>query len=103
MRTSNKDCRNLVDARIPFKAHQMYAENVGALYVVFSYGAHWPMWVFDRVGHEWIGTDSKYSSSTSRQQSQSRPSDFPLEGKRFHVEHLKEMVADARANRWVAA
>lgn len=96
MKTSNKDCRKFVDDTEPFKAHQLYAENVGHLYVVFSYGQHWPMWVYDRRTGEWIGTDSKYSSSTSRQQSQSRPSEFPLDGKRFHIEHMLELVREAR-------
>lgn len=92
MRTSNQKCRELVDERIPFKAHNLFGENVGhRYYVVYSYGHHWPMWVFDRTEHEWIGTDSKYSVSTSKQRSQSRPTDS-TGCKLFHIDHIIEML-----------
>ena len=92
IKTSNKDCRMLVDALEPFKANNLFAENAGSrFYVVYSYGYHWPLWVYDREAREWIGTDSKYSVSTSRHQSLSRPSGSGG-CKLFHIEHLKVLV-----------
>lgn len=73
MRTSNRDCRRAVEHTETFTAHNVFAENRGKFYVVYSYGHHFPMWAYDREGNQWYGNMDKYSVSTSRQQSQSRP------------------------------
>lgn len=45
----------------------------GNLYVVYSYGSHFPMYIFDYKTYQWYGNDDKYSSTTSRHQSYARP------------------------------
>ena len=48
-------------------------ENNGfSVYVVYSYGYHFPMYVFK--GGKWYENGDKYSQSTSKQQNQLRPS-----------------------------
>tara|TARA_R110000782_G_scaffold184114_1_gene274334 strand:- start:73 stop:477 length:405 start_codon:yes stop_codon:yes gene_type:complete len=46
------------------------------LYIVYSYGYHFPMYIYDRQAGIWIGSKDSYSSSTTRHQSQCRPSDL---------------------------
>ncbi len=45
------------------------------LYVVYSYGYHFPMYIYDRQAGIWIGNEDRYSMSTSKHQSQCRPSE----------------------------
>jgi hypothetical protein len=44
------------------------------LYVVYSYGSHFPMYIYDAKEQKWLGNSDKYSRSTTRQQQQARPS-----------------------------
>lgn len=43
-------------------------------YTVYSYGGHFPMYVFDYTLNEWWGNSDKYSRTTSKHQSITRPS-----------------------------
>ena len=81
MRTTNQDAYSAVMAKEKFTASNMFAEwisrswedKVRDLYVVYSYGYHFPMWVWDDSIKEWVGNKDKYSRSTTKQQSQTRP------------------------------
>lgn len=42
------------------------------VYVVYSYGKHFPMYA--NIAGQWYGNRDKYSPTTSKQQSQTRPS-----------------------------
>lgn len=50
--------------RDPFKA---------GLYVVYSYGKHYPMFAYDLETDQWFINGSKYSPTTSKQSSMLRP------------------------------
>ena len=43
-------------------------------YVVYSYGEHFPMYVYNYDAGVWLGNSDKYSRTTSKHQSISRPS-----------------------------
>ena len=45
------------------------------LYIVYSYGYHFPMYIYDRQAGIWIGSKDGYSPTTSKHQSQCRPSE----------------------------
>lgn len=77
MKTSNRNARYAVDNLCPFQANNLYAQNRGRFYVVFSYGEHWPLWVHDNRSHVWYENSDKYSVTTGRHKSQSRPSEGP--------------------------
>jgi hypothetical protein len=72
-RTSNNQARQLVETGQEFNGNNTYARYTSDnCYVVYSYGSHFPMYIrFDGI---WYGNDDKYSVSTSRHQSQLRPS-----------------------------
>jgi hypothetical protein len=69
----NSKARDYVNARQPFKGHQMYGEYhpMSGHYAVYSYGEHFPMYVHN--GSEWHGNSDKYSPTTSKQQNQAKP------------------------------
>lgn len=73
-RTSNKGCGKYVAERIPFQGSNLFAiHKSDSLYVVYSYGHHFPMYIYDKEVGQWFANKDKYSPSTTRQQSQARP------------------------------
>jgi len=72
-RVSNSGCGKYVSQRIPFRGSNLFAEQQDKLYIVYSYGKHFPMYIYDEDVGQWFGNSNKYSQSTSRQQSQAYP------------------------------
>tara|TARA_R100001463_G_C3481018_1_gene216941 strand:- start:274 stop:717 length:444 start_codon:yes stop_codon:yes gene_type:complete len=90
-KVANKNAKQYVDELKVFEGSNTFSLNLGEaddkyidnstgnglggiLYVVYSYGHHFPMYIYDRQAGIWIGSRDKYSSSTSKHQSQCRPS-----------------------------
>jgi len=44
------------------------------VYAVYSYGYHFPMYVWDDQAQVWIGNKDKYSRTTTTHQNKARPS-----------------------------
>ena len=83
MRVSNNKARDYVNGYKEFQGSNMFSKwlDIGngrmemkSLYVIYSYGSHFPMYVWDNVEKKWIGNKDKYSQSTTRHQSLGRPS-----------------------------
>ena len=83
MRVSNNKARQYVEKLEEFQGSNMFGKwlDVGngrtetnLLYAVYSYGSHFPMYVWVSGEKKWIGNKDKYSQSTTRHQSQGRPS-----------------------------
>lgn len=82
MRIANKAAASMVANRRPFEGSNLFArethvvQSETTLYVVYSYGEHFPMYIAettaDNVTHWYANTD-RYSQSTTRHQSQARP------------------------------
>lgn len=75
-RVSNSSCRPFVQQRTPFQGSNLYAINLGQgtddfRYVVYSYGIHWPLFVY--TNGCWFENEQKHSVSTSKHRSQSHP------------------------------
>lgn len=70
IKSANYKARELVHARIPFKASNTDGEYIGNTYVVSSYGWY-PIFVYK--DGQWFENKDKYSVSTSKQTSQLRP------------------------------
>lgn len=71
MKTANNKARRHVQELRPFKGSHLYAEMIGGIYVVFSYGPHWPLFIY-RDG-KWLENKDRYSQSTGRHRSQAHP------------------------------
>jgi len=53
------------------KNASLWGEITGGLYVVYSYGRHWPLWANWRG--VWFGNTDKYGPTTSKHYSQTHP------------------------------
>jgi hypothetical protein len=59
------------------------------VYVIYSYGEHFPMYVYDDESGRWLGNKDKYSRTTSTHQSKYRPSEV---AEWFDTTALKNIV-----------
>lgn len=50
-----------------------YSDGGGMRYVVYSYGAHWPLYVWDDETQRWYGNSDKNSVTTSRHRTAAHP------------------------------
>ena len=80
MRVSNNKALEYVEKLEEFDGSNTMGRWVGDenLYVVYSYGSHFPMYIYDKEQGKWLGNKDKYSRSTTRHQSQLRPSSIGL-------------------------
>ena len=46
------------------------------LYVVYSYGPHWPMFIYDTETDQWFENGDKYSVTTSKHTNKIRPCSY---------------------------
>ena len=74
-RVNNNQARQYVERKEPFEASNTFAQwrHTSWLYVVYSYGYHWPMFIYDSQVDLWFENTSKYSRTTSKHHSQLRP------------------------------
>lgn len=91
----------LVNGRMPFKGNSVFGHWEGNLYVVYSYGTHFPMYVYDAgasVFDErgsvvskgvWLGNTDRYSVTTSKHQGKTRPNTVH---KWLDTESLKDVI-----------
>lgn len=76
-RIANRNAGTRAGTRTPFRGSNLFGEYLTPLhtpdapYVVYSYGPHWPLYVWD--GSRWYENEDSYSSSTNRHRSQARP------------------------------
>ena len=93
-RISNKDARGYVQRRVEFQGNNTFAREVctehSVVYAVFSYGAHFPMFVAETLADEqgtkthWYANTDKWSRTTSKHYGQLHP----------HVERMVPMDTD---------
>ena len=103
MRVSNNKAREYVEKLEMFQGSNTFAEwcfhgsgddqgnhEQKKVYVVYSYGSHFPIYIYDKEQGKWIGNKDKYSSSTTRHQSQLRPSSVGLW---LNTEEMRSVVS----------
>lgn len=71
MTIANRNARQYVTAHKEFQGSHIFANTQNGMYAVFSYGTHWPMFVYD--GAHWYENADKYSVTTSKQHGQCHP------------------------------
>ena len=72
-----------------FNGNNTFARWENGAYVVYSYGYHFPMYVWKNSG--WFENSDKYSVSTSKQQTQLRPNTYP-KMRMVNTEQLKQII-----------
>lgn len=73
VRTSNGKARQYVQSRTPFVGSNLFAENTRNSYVVYSYGTHAPLYVYNFKLNRWYANLDKFSNTTTRQAGQTHP------------------------------
>ncbi len=74
IKTSGTRARQYVQAKTAFTNHngQLFGRwETPLLYVVYSYGDHWPLFAHD--GFDWYENDERYSPTTSKHRSHTHP------------------------------
>jgi len=96
MKIANRDSSFHVAQCNIFKANNIFSENYSdRFYVVYSYGYHFPLWVYDRQERQWYENSSKYSVTTSKHKSQSRPQVYSKDFICLPTAELKEFFYNA--------
>jgi hypothetical protein len=106
-RIANREASSYALAREPFDNHNetLFGEwrDEYSRYIVYSYGYHWPLYIYDTTTEQWYENESRYSRTTSRHRSQARPTGntvkFPVETMKWIASHG---VVGAAAERMAA-
>jgi hypothetical protein len=78
-RLTNAQVRDAVNERRHFMNNNqtLYSasnwRDDGDLYIVYSYGTHYPVYVYDNIARQWFGNNDKSSPTTERHKTQARP------------------------------
>ena len=76
IKTTNRLARNYVRDRVPFtnSNNQLFARWASPqLYVVYSYGEHWPLFIYSTDTASWYGNEDRYSPTTSHHRGYTHP------------------------------
>lgn len=78
--TTVSNCRTFVERRVPF--HTSNKQLFGywcdsGVYAVFSYGQHWPLFVYEPTTHKWFANEDKYGTTTSKHYGKAHPFNVP--------------------------
>jgi hypothetical protein len=88
-RVNNKDMSHYTTYRLPFETNNQtvwgeWRESHGNhLYIVYSYGRHFPLYIYDEQAEQWCGNSDYYSRTTSRHKTLAKPqtaNEFPRYG-----------------------
>ena len=91
--TTLKRAVELIKNKSMFSAGNVFALNypVTGYYIVFSYGLHWPLFIYDHKKGQWYGNSDKYSATTSKHYRELNPGNvLPLP-----CEEMKRLVGVA--------
>ena len=96
IKTSNGKCRIHVQNRDLFKANNIFSEhrntyfNREPVYIVYSYGHHYPMFVYHGLSRTWFENSDRYSVSTSKHRSQAHPL-CPTH--KISTQHMRDLIS----------
>jgi hypothetical protein len=99
---ANTNARVLVKSRMPFTGSNLYGRWVtDNLYVVYSYGEHFPLWIYDDSIAHWLENTSKYSRTTTTHKSRTNP----YAGSTIDLSNddMKSVIRHGSYNYWLAA
>lgn len=72
-KTTLREMQAEVNGRRLFEGNSVFSEATENFYTVYSYGRHFPMYVYDYAISKWIGNKDKYSVTTSKHQGKCHP------------------------------
>jgi len=88
--TTLNDMATKVEYREVFTGNSVYSQQTKpTLYCVYSYGYHFPMYVYDDAIGKWIGNSSKYGTTTSKHQNKCKPNNVSFW---LDTDGMREMI-----------
>jgi hypothetical protein len=93
-KTTVSDCRRYVEDRKPFQTSNGQLFGMwcpSGVYAVFSYGQHWPLFVWEPKTKQWFANMDKYGTTTSKHHSKAHP--FSTSTYHLTCEQMKALVA----------
>ena len=87
-------CRSYVEKRVPFHTSNKQLFGYGCdsgVYACFSYGQHWPVFVYEPTTHKWFANEDKYGTTTSKHYSKAHP--FNTKPIHLSCTAMKQLVA----------
>ena len=105
VRVNGRQARLWTTQRVPFKNSngQLYGHWEGAgvpfsegsamRYVVYSYGRHWPLFVWDDATQRWYGNSDRHSVTTTKHRTYAHPDGYSSD---MHWLPLRAMILLAR-------
>lgn len=91
MRIANWKARQFVTEKKVFKGNNLFSEQLKNGYAVYSYGTHFPLYVYSGITQNWYRNVSKYSRTTSKHSSQTYPGKV---WKELNLQEMKELVSE---------
>ena len=90
---ANRDASTYTSAKCEFKANNIFAEWTpdGTRYVVYSYGPHWPLYIYDSTTDQWYANFSHFGRTTSKHKSQANLTSADLIP--LHVDDMIKVAA----------
>jgi hypothetical protein len=92
--TTVGECRQYVDRRVPFHTTNKQLFGYWApsgVYAVFSYGQHWPLFVYEPKTTSWFANEDKYGTTTSKHYGKAHP--FATPTTKLSCTAMKKLVA----------
>jgi len=89
MKIANRKAREFVKKRLVFAGNNIFSEKLAKGYVVYSYGTHYPMYVYSTITKTWYSNKDRYSVTTSKHKSQCSP---VQNCKERNTEHLHDII-----------
>ena len=91
--TTLKQAVDLVADKKEFRAGNVFALDypTTGYYIVFSYGMHWPLFIYDHNKRQWYSNSDKYSVTTSKHYNKLNPGDIT----KLNCEEMKRLVGAA--------
>lgn len=92
--TTVGSCRTFVERRVPFHTSnkQLFGYwTPSGVYAVFSYGQHWPLFVFVSEVNRWFANEDKYGTTTSKHYGKAHP--FHITPTKLSCTAMKTLVA----------
>ena len=87
-KVSNQRCRGFVQDRKEFIGNNLFAVYQNNKYVVYSYGTHFPLFVYHNG--KWYENCDRYSVTTSKQKTQSHPLCRTFQ---LNTQELKDLIS----------
>ena len=74
-RISNAEARKYVKTRVSFITNNktLFSEQRETGYVVYSYGSHFPLFIYEPISARWYENEDKYSRTTSMHRTKAHP------------------------------